>query len=77
MKTIKEIRKSFWAYCSEIGLNYKPKFKKVISKSGRVYWTQCTQNDYNTDIRCTFIDYVESLCRDGVISESLANRITL
>ena len=29
------------------------------------------------DTRCAFVDYLDQLQRDGVISESLANRATL
>lgn len=29
------------------------------------------------DTRCAFVDYIDQLQRDGVISESLANRATL
>jgi len=29
------------------------------------------------DTRCAFVDYVDQLQREGVISESLANRATL
>lgn len=36
-----------------------------------------TQNDYQATVRCDFCDYVERLCRDGVISEALAKRATL
>ena len=36
-----------------------------------------TDSDYLTDTRCAFVDYVDMLARDGQISESLANRVTL
>lgn len=36
-----------------------------------------TQNDYCADIRCTFVDYVDSLQRNGVISEELSSNVTL
>lgn len=29
------------------------------------------------DTRCAFVDYLDQLQRDGIISESLANRATL
>ena len=32
---------------------------------------------YTTDTRCTFVDYVEELRRDGEISDQLADRVTL
>lgn len=30
-----------------------------------------------TDIRCAFVDYVDMLQKDGLISEKLASRVTL
>ena len=33
--------------------------------------------DYTTDTRCAFVDFVDSLARDGHISEALAQRVTL
>jgi hypothetical protein len=62
MKTISEIRASFWA-------SY-PEFKKE-------YRTKKRQNDYKTDIRCAFVDYIDNLQRNGDISEKLAHRATL
>ena len=35
------------------------------------------QNDYPTDTRVAFVDYVDALARDGAISETLAGRATL
>jgi hypothetical protein len=62
MKTQKQIRDSFWQSF--------PEFKQY-------YRTKKRQNDYPTDIRVTFVDYVDSLRRDGEISEKLANNVTL
>ncbi len=62
MKNISEIRKAFWQSF--------PEFKHEHRKTWR-------QNQYRADIRCTFIDFVESLQRDGQITESLAKRVTL
>jgi hypothetical protein len=62
MKTQAEVRKSFWNTYSQYAQYYK--------KSKR-------QNEYMTDIRCAFVDYIDSLRRDGIISEKLANRVTL
>lgn len=36
-----------------------------------------TQNDYRTDIRVSFVDYVDSLRRDRQITEELASKVTL
>jgi hypothetical protein len=45
-----------------------PQFKRVPGR---------TQNDYPTDVRVAFVDFVDALCRDGQISEALAERVTL
>lgn len=60
MKTIKQIRDSFW--------NAFPEFTRIKGYS---------QNDYCTDIRCSFVDYVDYLHRDGQINDKLANDVTL
>jgi hypothetical protein len=62
MKTITEVRKAFWAYYPE----FKPEYRKTYR-----------QNDYNATIRTTFVDYVDHLRKGNVISEKLANRVTL
>lgn len=62
MKKVTEVRKAFWQRFSE----FKPEYKAGKS-----------QNDYRADIRCSFVDFVDSLQRDGVISEKLARRATL
>ena len=62
MTTQKEIRDSFWEAF--------PEFKPERRSNKR-------QNDYRCDIRCSFCDYVESLRRDGEITEKLASRATL
>lgn len=36
-----------------------------------------TQNEYPAAVRCAFVDFVDTLHRDGQISESLAYRVTL
>ena len=62
MKTISEVRKAFWD-------NF-PQFKNEYRKTYR-------QNQYNTDIRCAFVDFVDYLQKDGIITENLANKVTL
>lgn len=62
MKTITEVRESFWAS--------HPEFKEFFSVKKR-------QNEYNATIRSCFVEYVDGLHRDGTISESLAKRVTL
>ena len=62
MKTFKAIRAAFW--------EAHPEFRKFYKKS-------YTQNQYNTDIRCAFGPFVDGLCRDNIITEKLAKRVTL
>jgi hypothetical protein len=61
--TQKQVRSAFWAEF-EARPDYVPQFRKP-------------QNQCPTDTRCAFVDYVDSLARDGQISEALAERVTL
>lgn len=36
-----------------------------------------TQNDYPTDVRCAWVDFVERMRKDGLITDRLANNATL
>lgn len=45
-----------------------PQFKRAHGK---------TQNDYPTDVRVAFCDFVEHMRREGQISDALAQRATL
>ena len=38
---------------------------------------QRPENDFRTDVRCMFVDYVDALHKDGRISDALAHRVTL
>jgi len=62
MKTQKEVRQLFWDSFPE----FKPEYR-----------SRKRQNEYSTDIRCTFVQFVDSLKRNGDISEKLAYRVTL
>lgn len=62
MKTVKEIRYSFWENNPEFKTEYRVKKR---------------QNNYSKDIALSFIDYVEYLRASCVISEKLAYRATL
>jgi len=62
MKTITEVRKAFWEAHPEFEEDYRVKKR---------------QNDYKTDIRVSFVDYVDHLNKAGEISEKLARRVTL
>jgi hypothetical protein len=35
------------------------------------------QNEHCATVRCSFVDFVDILARNGEISESIANRVTL
>ena len=35
------------------------------------------QNYHCTTVRCTFVDWIDALARDGAISQALADRATL
>jgi len=63
MKTQKQIRVAFWnTFCVDgIPKEYNGK----------------RQNDLPCDLRCAFVDYVDHLQKNGDISETLANRVTL
>lgn len=41
------------------------------------YKASYRQNDYPTDVRCKWIDFVDRMARNGTISEALAQRATL
>jgi len=62
MKTITEVRNAFW--------DAHPLFQYMRKKSWR-------QNDYNTNVRCAFVEFVDRLRKDGQVKESLATRVTL
>ena len=66
LTTQKQIRTSFWDYMKECF----PELAKEYKRNKR-------QNEYCTDIRCMFVDYVDSLMKDGIISEKLADKVTL
>jgi hypothetical protein len=60
--TFPQIRKMFW--------NDNPQFKNEYRKTYK-------QNQYNTDIRCTFVDFLDYLYKDGHITKNQANKCTL
>jgi len=62
MKTQTEVRRAFWASFPEFAKDRRSKKR---------------QNDYKFDIRASFVAYVDSLQRDGQITEKLAQRVTL
>jgi hypothetical protein len=66
MTTQKQIRTSFWAIIKET----MPEYLKEYKASKR-------QNEYFTDIRVSFTNYIDMLAKDGTISEKLAHKVTL
>jgi len=64
--TQKQVRESFWNFLKEIN--------PELAKEKR---TNKSQNDYKTDIRVSFVQYVDDLNKDGQIKNSLATKVTL
>lgn len=62
--TQREIRQLFWETYPELSK------KKIADHKG-------TGKMFTVDTRCAFVEFVDSLQRDGVISEKLADRVTL
>ena len=62
LKSVSEVRKVFW--------EEHPEFKGEFRKNKR-------QNEYRTDIRVMFVNFVDMLQRDGQISEGLPRKVTL
>lgn len=66
IKTQTQVRENFWGFLREVNPGLATKYRRTKR-----------QNDYPTDIRVTFIDYVDSLRKNGQITEALATRVTL
>lgn len=66
LTTQAEVRARFWDYIEE----FYPKLKNE-------YRCYKRQNEYCTDIRCMFVNYVDSLMRDGIITKELSDSVTL
>ena len=62
LTTQKQVRDQFW----ELFPDFQPHRR-----------ARKRQNDYNATIRVAFVDYVDSYQRDGIITEALAERVTL
>ena len=62
-KTINAVREAFW--------------QSTTDENRKERRTRKRQNDYYTDIRCEFVDFVDYLARNGQISEKLAYKVTL
>ena len=66
LTTQQQVRRQFW-------LDY-PSFDHQAREAGT---KTKRQNEQCTTIRCAFVDYVDHLQRSGVITEALAERVTL
>ncbi len=64
--TQKQIRAAFWRDHS----HFDEQVRAAGVRSKR-------QNAHCATVRCTFVDYVDSLARNGDISDALAQRVTL
>lgn len=64
MLTASQVREQFWADNPHLSR------KKIRCHNGRGWM-------YVTDTRVAFVDYVDSLHRDGVISDKVANSVNL
>ena len=62
MKTLSELRASFWDNHPEFAHHFRAKKR---------------QNQYVCDVRVAWVSFVDSLSKDGTISEKLANRAIL
>ena len=65
--TSSEVRRAFWREHPHLSR------KKITDHSG-------TGKMYTTDTRCAFVDYVDyvdALSKSGLVSEAVANRVTL
>ncbi len=73
IKTIAQVRESFWSAFPQ----FKKEYVNTISRNGKKYRREFTQNEYCTDIRCAFVDYTDFLQKNGDIHEDLCNKATL
>ena len=64
--TQKQIRRAFW--------DANPHFAEQARQAGIL---SKPQNEHCATVRCSFVDFIDSLARDGQISEALADRATL
>ena len=62
MKNQTEVRNAFWEEYPQYAAERRSRKR---------------QNQYSTNIRCAFVDFVDYLNRNREISDSLRNRVTL
>lgn len=69
--TQRQVRRAFWQAWRDgqfQGVDITPRKITNYSGNGKMY---------NTDTRCTFVDFVDALSKNGELSEGLAERVTL
>lgn len=66
IKTLSDLRNSFWDYLKEVS----PSLAHLRRSSKK-------QNQYPTDIRMSWVDYIDNMQKDGNITKKLAQRATL
>ena len=64
--TQRQIRKAFWQYLKETDPELYAEGKR--SKG---------QNEQVTDVRCSFVQFIDGLARGGQITEKMAQKVTL
>lgn len=69
MTNQKQIRAAFWEAFPDLP---RRRYRYSPNRSDKT-----AQLVYPIDTRCAFVDFVDQLQRDGVISEALADRATL
>lgn len=72
--TQKALRAAFWEAHPQFKRRVRP---TKVHVNGTQVFLACTQNEYPTDVRVTWVDFVDSMRRDGRISDALAGRATL
>ncbi len=65
--TQRQVRRAFWLECGKLPGVTK---RKIMNYAGN-------GKMHNTDTRCTFADYIDALSKNHMISQELAQRVTL
>lgn len=69
IRTQRHLREAFWRQPTRY-------VREWVAEPGKRL-RPLTQNEYPTDVRCAWVDFVDSCARDGRITEALAQRATL
>jgi len=69
MTNQKQIRAAFWEAFPDLP---RRRYRYSPNRSDKT-----AELVYPTDTRCAFVDFLDQLQRDGIISEALADRATL